>query len=252
MVRKIIEIDEAKCNGCGLCATACHEGAIEIVDGKAKLMRENFCDGFGDCLPNCPQGAISFVTREAPSYDAEAVAKAKKEKEHTDMNTPPIHEEFKEIEERLKAHHAGCPGAQMRTLHPEKDSAEETPVAGQVSRLQNWPVQIKLCPVEAPYFARAKLLIAADCTAYAYASFHQEMMRGRVTLIGCPKLDGVDYTDKLREIIERNDIREVTIVRMEVPCCGGLERAATEALRKSGKFLPWQVRVISIDGKILD
>ena len=207
MIRKIIHIDEEKCNGCGLCAEACHEGAIGIVDGKAKLMREDFCDGFGDCLPNCPTGAISFEEREAPEYDETAVKEAK--------NSP------------------------VSAVKP-------------TSRLSQWPCQIKLVPTQAPFFDGAKLLIAADCTAYAYANMHEDFMKGKVTIIGCPKLDGVDYIDKLTEIIRNNDIKSVTIVRMEVPCCGGLQRAAENALKNSGKFIPWQVVTISRDGKILD
>ena len=207
MKRKIIKIDEEKCNGCGVCAEACHEGAIDIVDGKAKLMREDFCDGFGDCLPNCPTGAISFEEREAPEYDETAVKEAK--------NSP------------------------VSAVKP-------------TSRLAQWPCQIKLVPTQAPFFDGAKLLIAADCTAYAYANMHEDFMKGKVTIIGCPKLDGVDYTDKLTEIIRNNDIKSVTIVRMEVPCCGGLQRAAENALKNSGKFIPWQVVTISRDGKMLD
>ena len=232
-------IDEDKCNGCGLCATACHEGAIDIINGKAKLVRENFCDGFGDCLPGCPTGAITFEEREAPAYDEAAVQENKKKKE---------------LQEKMKhLHEGGCPGSRMRMLEQTEaaESAASAPVQP-VSRLRNWPVQIKLAPVHAPYFAGAKLLIAADCTAYAYANFHQEFMRGKVTLIGCPKLDAVDYSEKLTEILRSNDIQSVTILRMEVPCCGGLEMAAKKALQASGKFIPWQVVTISIDGKILD
>lgn len=198
MIRKIIHIDEDKCNGCGICATACHEGAIDIIDGKAKLVRENFCDGLGDCLPACPTGAITFEEREAPAYDEAAVMKAKQSD---------------------------------RTL-------------------MNWPVQIKLAPVCAPYFDGANLLIAADCTAYAYAGFHREILKDRVTLIGCPKLDAIDYSTKLTEIVRNNNIRSVTIVRMEVPCCGGLEMAAANALKASGKLIPWQVVTITVEGKI--
>lgn len=193
MIRKIIEIQEEKCNGCGLCASACHEGAIGMVDGKARLLREDYCDGLGDCLPQCPTGAITFVEREAAPYDE----------------------------------------------------------AG-ISRLRQWPCQIKLVPVNAPYFHKAKLLIAADCTAYTYADFHRDFMKGKITLIGCPKLDGADYSEKLTEIIKNNDIRNVTILRMEVPCCGGLEMAVKKALQNSGKFLPWQVVTISTEGQILD
>lgn len=240
MVRKIIHIDEEKCNGCGICATACHEGAIEIIDGKAKLVREHFCDGLGDCLPGCPTGAITFEEREAPAYDEAAVLKAKQEKEQKAGATIP---------------HMGCPGSRMRQMNREqKDSPTMQESAGvvQSSQLQNWPVQIKLAPIQAPYFAGAKLLIAADCTAYAYASFHKDFIKGKVTLIGCPKLDAIDYSEKLTAILANNDITSVTIVRMEVPCCGGLEMAAKKAIQDSGKFIPWQVVTVSIDGEILD
>ena len=235
MIRKIIKIDEEKCNGCGACANACHEGAIEMVNGKAKLMRENFCDGFGDCLPSCPTGAITFEEREAPEYDEKAVKAAQEEKK-MDMHK----------------HQGGCPGSRMMTF--DKPETEETPAATgkPVSRLNQWPVQIKLLPTQAPFYDGAKLLIAADCTAYAYANMHEDFMKGKITLIGCPKLDMVDYTEKLTEIIKNNDIKSVTIVRMEVPCCGGLQRATEQALRNSGKFIPWQVVTISRDGRILD
>ena len=238
MIRKIIHIDEEKCNGCGLCAKACHEGAIEIVNGKAKLTRENFCDGFGDCLPNCPTGAITFEEREAPAYDEAAVKKAREDRKM---------EEMKNVQ-----HEGGCPGSRMMRF--AREEAENTPVnaARPVSRLGQWPCQIKLVPARAPFFDGAKLLIAADCTAYAYANMHEEFMRGKVTIIGCPKLDDMDYTDKLPGIIRDNDIRGVTIVRMEVPCCGGLQRAAENALKNSGKFIPWQVVTISREGNILD
>ena len=199
MKRKIVQIDEEKCNGCGACAAACHEGAIAMVNGKAKLMRDDYCDGLGDCLPACPVNAISFTVREAAAYD-EAAVLAKK---------------------------------------------------GKGSQLQQWPVQIRLVPVEAPFFQGTDLLVAADCTAYAYAEFHKEFIRGRVTLVGCPKLDSVDYAEKLTEILRNNEIRSVTVVRMEVPCCGGMENAVKRALQASGKLLPWQVVTISTDGKIL-
>jgi len=240
MIRQIIHIDEEKCIGCGLCANACHEGAIDMVDGKAKLVRENFCDGFGDCLPACPTNAITFEKREAPEYDEEAVNNAKAQK--------------------AAPHAGGCPGSKIRQMNRNAAntnaglaSASVAPAfsAPETSQLQNWPVQIKLAPVKAPYFENAKLLIAADCTAYAYASFHKDFIRGKVTLIGCPKLDSVDYSEKLTEIIRNNDIQSVTIVRMEVPCCGGLEMAVKKALQNSGKFLPWQVVTIGIDGDIL-
>lgn len=238
MIRKIIHIDEDKCTGCGLCAKACHEGAIDMVNGKAKLMREHYCDGLGDCLPACPAGAISFEEREAPAYDHEAVMKSKTEKMQAEGKTLPC----------------GCPGSQAKTIDRRDECECHTAAqpAAAASQLRQWPVQIKLVPVDAPYFDGANLLIAADCTAYAYGSFHQDFIRGRVTLVGCPKLDAVDYTDKLTEIIKRNDIKSVTVVRMEVPCCGGLERAAVNALKASGKFIPWRVVTISTDGKILD
>ena len=236
MKRRIIEIDQNKCNGCGACAAACHEGAIAMVNGKAQLMRDDYCDGLGDCLPTCPTGAITFVEREAAAYDEQAVMENKQRKMRKEGMTLPC----------------GCPGSQSRNIQREAAPAAEAPRAEQASRLSQWPVQIKLAPIHAPYFAGAKLLIAADCTAYAYANFHQEFMRGKVTLIGCPKLDAVDYSEKLTEILRSNDIQSVTILRMEVPCCGGLEMAAKKALQTSGKFIPWQVVTISIDGKILD
>ena len=230
MVRQIIHIDEEKCNGCGVCATACHEGAIDLVDGKAKLVRENFCDGFGDCLPGCPTGAITFETREAPEYDEKAVLQAKREK---------------------------CPGSRFMQIDRTEEEEQGNPeavsgAARAVSRLGQWPCQIKLLPTQAPFYDGAKLLIAADCTAYAYANMHEDFMKGKITLIGCPKLDDIDYSEKLTQIIANNDIKSVTIVRMEVPCCGGLQRAAENALRNSGKFIPWQVVTVSRDGKILD
>lgn len=234
MIRKIIRIDHERCNGCGACAKACHEGAIEIINGKAELVREHFCDGLGDCLPECPTGAISFEKREAPAYDEKAVKEAQK-----NQATPK---------------HTGCPGSKSMQIRRPAAPGTGTPAPnpGQMSALRNWPVQIKLAPVSAPYFNGAKLLIAADCTAYAYASFHQDFIRNKLTLIGCPKLDQVDYSEKLTAIIQGNDIQSVTIVRMEVPCCGGLEMAAKKALQNSGKFIPWQVVTISIDGKIIE
>ena len=221
MIRRIIQIDEEKCNGCGVCAAACHEGAIGMVDGKAKLLRDDYCDGLGDCLPQCPTGAIRFVEREAAPYDEQAVLENQRKKA-----------------EQSTTEFSGCPGQQK--------------CAAQSSQLAQWPCQIKLVPVHAPYFNGAKLLIAADCTAYAYANVHQEFMRGKVTLIGCPKLDEGDYSEKLTQIIAENEIQSVTILRMEVPCCGGLEMAAKKALQNSGKFIPWQVVTVSIGGKILD
>lgn len=232
MIRKIIEINEEKCNGCGLCAKACHEDAIGMVNGKAKLLRDDYCDGLGNCLPACPTGAISFVEREAAAYDEAAVQANQKQKAAAPAP-------------------CACPGSQARAiLH---DAAPEAPVfSAPASQLRQWPVQIKLAPINAAYFTGAHLLIAADCTAYAYANFHQEFMRNKVTLIGCPKLDSVDYSEKLTEIIRQNDIKSLTVVRMEVPCCGGIEHAAVTALQQSGKFIPWQVVTISTDGRILE
>lgn len=277
MIRKIIKIDENKCNGCGICATACHEGAIDIVDGKAKLVREHYCDGLGDCLPACPTGAITFEEREAPAYDDAAVKKTQEEHKKTAMNMS-IDEimQIKDENERRKlmiaktkeagdtnqTMHRGCPGSRMRQLKnssvnsgtgssSNQDFQNTQFAAKPVSQLAQWPCQIKLVPTTAPFFDGAKLLIAADCSAYAYANMHDEFMHGKTTIIGCPKLDDIDYSDKLTEIISNNDIREVTIVRMEVPCCGGLEMAAKKALQVSGKFIPWQVVTISIDGQIL-
>lgn len=230
MIRKIIKIDEEKCNGCSACASACHEGAIEMVNGKAKLTREDYCDGLGDCLPACPTGAITFEEREAPAYNEEAVLKAK-------QDTKPLP--------------CGCPGTHSKTI--QREACESVDFSAPInSRLSQWPVQIKLVPTNAPYFDGANLLVAADCTAYAYGNFHNEFIRNRITLIGCPKLDSVDYTEKLTEIIGGNDIKSVTVVRMEVPCCGGIEHAVKEALKASGKFIPWRVVTISTDGRILD
>ncbi|MCI9511663.1 MAG: 4Fe-4S binding protein [Oscillibacter sp.] len=225
MLRKIIKIDQEKCSGCGACADACHEGAIDMVDGKAVLTRESYCDGLGDCLPACPAGAITFEEREAPAYDEAAVLRTKAEK------------------------NKGCPGARPQTLRSQP--TEEAAVSN-ASRLSQWPVQIKLAPVRAPYFNGANLLIAADCAAYAFGDFHNTFIKDRVTLIGCPKLDEVDYAEKLTEIIAGNQIKSVTIVRMGVPCCGGLENAVKRALQSSGKPISWQVAVISTDGRILE
>ena len=235
MLRKIIRIDEEKCNGCGACAAACHEGAIEMIGGKAKLTREDYCDGLGDCLPACPTGAITFEMREAPEYDEEAVKRAQADKASKAPKTLPC----------------GCPGTQSRAIKREASCAVEQS-HHTVSQLSQWPVQIKLVPVNAPYFDGANLLVAADCTAYAYGDFHNRFIRNRVTLIGCPKLDEGDYAEKLTAIIKNNDIKSVTVVRMEVPCCGGIENAVKRALMASGKFIPWSVVTVSTDGRIIE
>lgn len=230
MIRRIIKINEEKCTGCGICADACHEGAIGMIDGKAKLLREDYCDGLGDCLPACPTGAITFEEREALAYDEEAVNAAKAKKE----NLP-----------------CGCPGSNAKAL--KRDTVCSAPVSNSVgSRLNQWPVQIKLVPVNAAYFNGADLLVAADCTAYAYGNFHNDFIKNKITLIGCPKLDLVDYAEKLTQIIANNEIKSVTVVRMEVPCCGGIEHAVKQALMDSGKFIPWSVVTISTDGNILE
>ena len=238
-MKRIINIDKDKCNGCGLCATACHEGAIEMQGGKAHLAREDFCDGLGDCLPACPTGAISFEEREAIAYDGAAADAAKESRTGTPTAKKPC----------------ACPGSTSRLIEREEcDDACPITEGGRltpsVSRLAQWPCQIKLVPTRAPYFDGARLLIAADCTAYAYASFHNDLMRGHVTLIGCPKLDAADYAEKLTAIIRDNDVRSVRVVRMEVPCCGGIESAARRAIAASGKIIPWQVLTVSTDGKI--
>jgi len=226
MLRKIIQINEEKCNGCGLCAKACHEGAIGMVNGKAKLLREDYCDGLGDCLPACPTGAITFVEREAPAYDEAAVLAAKKAKESSAC---------------------GCPGSACRSI----EAAPAAAVEGVPSQLRNWPVQIKLAPVNAPYFDGADLLIAADCTAYSYGSFHSDFMRGKVVLVGCPKLDAVDYAEKLTQIFLYSDVRSITLTRMSVPCCGGLAMAVKRAAAQSGKKIPIRIVTISPDGEIV-
>ena len=262
MKRKIVEIDAEKCTGCGLCAKACHEGAIAMVDGKARLVKDDYCDGMGDCLPACPAGAITITEREAAAYDALAVAarngergmgNGKREMGGAQFTAP-------------AAPHV-CPGKMARMIQRNDGDRgraacpqaavnrrveDNAPYQNVVSQLRQWPVQIKLVPVKAPWFDGARLLVAADCTAYAYANFHQELMRGRITIIGCPKLDEGDYTEKLTAILQENDIKELVIVRMEVPCCGGLERAATNALKASGKFIPWRVVTVAIDGHLVE
>ena len=242
MLRKIIKINQEKCNGCGACAAACHEGAIEMINGKAVLTREDYCDGLGDCLPACPADAIHFEMREAPAYDEAAVLAAKeaKEKAAAAANTTAASAQTKPLP-------CGCPGSAVRTMN--REPAGYTPVP---SQLTNFPIQIKLAPINAPFFDGANLLIAADCTAYAYGNFHQEFIRNHVTLIGCPKLDEVDYAEKLTQIIANNNIKSVTVTRMQVPCCGGLENAVKRTLMASGKFIPWRIVTITHDGRILD
>ncbi len=230
MIRKIIKIDEGKCNGCGACASACHEGAIGMVNGKAKLLREDYCDGLGDCLPACPTGAITFEEREAPAYNEMAVQEMKNQK----------------TSEKL---HCGCPGSMTKAIRHDDTAADNVTVH---SRLSQWPVQIKLVSVNAPYFNNTDLLVAADCTAYAYGNFHNDFIKNKITIIGCPKLDMVDYTDKLTQIIVGNDIKSVTVVRMEVPCCGGIENAVKQALNNSRKSIPCKVIIISTDGRIIE
>ena len=258
MKRRIIKIDENKCNGCGLCAAACHEGAIGMVDGVAKLLRDDYCDGLGDCLPACPMNAISFEEREALPYDEAAVKAAMAERAKLAELAKRAEEAAAEVRKEPTLG-CGCPGSMAKAIVREDvcdcngQAAETAPqVANPQSQLRQWPVQIKLVPTNAPYFDGAKLLIAADCTAYAYANFHQDFIKGRITLVGCPKLDMVDYAEKLTEIISNNDIKDVTVVRMEVPCCGGIEMAAKRALQASGKFIPWQIVTISSDGELVD
>lgn len=240
MIRKMVTIDEDKCNGCGLCITGCHEGALQLINGKAKLVSDAYCDGLGACLPTCPMDAIRLEEREAAPFDEEAV-KIRMEDIAKAKNSHPSNNTFT------------CPGTAAKAM--ERNTAPVSTPQEPVklnSELRQWPVQIKLVPVNAPYFKDAHLLIAADCTAYAYANFHQEFMRNKITLIGCPKLDAIDYAEKLTAIIAQNDLKSVTVVRMEVPCCGGIENATKQALRDSGKLIPWNIVTISTDGHILE
>jgi ferredoxin len=233
MVRKIIRINESRCNGCGQCVSACHEGAIGLVDGKAKLLRDDYCDGLGNCLPACPTGAITFEEREALAYNEEEV------KKNNNKNNEPLA--------------CGCPGTNAKSIVREMPApAKDTETLYSPSQLSQWPVQIKLVPVNAPYFDNANLLVSADCAAYAYGNFHSEYMRNRITIIGCPKLDEGDYSERLTAIIRENNIKSVTVVRMEVPCCGGIENAVKAALKNSGKLIPWQIVTIATDGRILE
>lgn len=237
MIRKIIKIDEEKCNGCGICVSACHEGAIGMVNGKAKLMRDDYCDGLGDCLPACPVNAISFEEREAAEYDEAAVKANMAAKKIASANPLPC----------------GCPGTQSKTIERKTAKLENGTTSNEIeSQLNQWPVQIKLVPVNAPYFNDANLLIAADCTAYAYGDFHNKFIKNRITLIGCPKLDEGDYADKLTAILENNNIKSLTVVRMQVPCCGGIVNAVKKALLQSGKLIPWNIVTISTSGEIIE
>lgn len=253
MIRKVITINEDQCNGCGICASACHEGAIGIVDGKAKLLRDDYCDGLGNCLPACPTGAITFEEREAAAFDEAAV------KKHMEENNINIEEPVSKEESVLPC---GCPSTHAKTFNRSvsnensgKEKVVSTPDSGSVpemSNLDQWPVQIKLVPVKAPFFDNANLLVAADCAAYAHPSFNKTFMKNKITVIGCPKLDDVDYTDKLANIIAGNSIKSITIVRMEVPCCAGIVAATIEALRKSGKMIPWSVTTLATDGNVIE
>ena len=239
MKRKIVSIDESRCNGCGLCVSACHEGAIQLVNGKARLISDSYCDGLGDCLPACPVDAIKIVEREAADYDEAAVAA----RQAAAQAAAPARPVF-----------AGCPGMMAKAMAPKPAAAPapDAPAGAPVAQLGNWPVQIKLVNPRAPYLQNAALLIAADCTAFAYADIHRKFMRNKVTLIGCPKLDEGDYAEKLTAILQANDIKSVTVLRMEVPCCGGIANATMRALQASGKMIPWQVVTISTDGAILE
>lgn len=238
MKRKIVKIDEQKCNGCGLCVNACHEGALQLIDGKAKLVSDSYCDGLGACLPECPMGAITLEEREAEAFD-EAVVKQHMEAGKKQAQPPKLA--------------CGCPGTNAKVIARGQAAAPAPEKAGAAdSQLRQWPCQLKLVPVNAPYFENASLLIAADCTAYAYANIHQDFMRNKVTLIGCPKLDDINYADKLAEILKTHEIKSVTVLRMEVPCCGGIVNAVKEALIRSGKMIPWHVVTIGTDGTICD
>ncbi len=243
MKRKIIKIDESKCNGCSLCINACHEGALALVDGKARLISDSYCDGLGDCLPECPTGAITIEEREAPAYDEEAVK--------INMQKRELYFQ-KENSIKKEPLACGCPGSNARKIDRKVNAVAQAKAdISMESELRQWPCQIKLVPVNAPYLDNADLLIAADCTAYAYANMHSEFMRNRITLIGCPKLDSVDYSDKLAQILTHNEIKSITVVRMEVPCCGGIVQAVKDALLSSGKIIPWSITVIGTDGSIV-
>ena len=241
MVRNIIKIDEEKCNGCGLCVNACHEGALELIDGKAKLVSESYCDGLGDCLPECPTGAITIEKREAPEYDEVAVKNRMQENNNSTNDTLAC----------------GCPGTLAKSIvrpkHPNEQKQKAQVDSSFIeSKLNQWPCQIKLMPINAPYYNNANLLVAADCTAFSYANFHNDFMKNKITIIGCPKLDMIDYSEKLTAILKNNEIKSLTVLRMEVPCCGGIVNAVKSALINSGKMIPWNVITISTDGNIIE
>jgi ferredoxin len=239
MKRKIISIDEEKCNGCGLCVDACHEDALQMIDGKARLISESYCDGLGDCLPECPTGAITIEERDADAYDEEAVMERIKNKSKTKKEEEPLA--------------CGCPGTASRTISRHNHHTETPAVTGKIeSELRQWPVQIKLVPVNAPYFNNARLLVAADCTAFAYPEIHRDFIKDRIAVIGCPKLDMVDYSEKLTAILSNNDIQSVTVLKMEVPCCGGIAHAVKTALMNSGKFIPWNIVTVTTDGQLIE
>jgi len=244
MIRKIISINEEKCNGCGICINACHEGALQLIDGKAKLITDSYCDGLGACLPECPTGAMEIIEREADEFDEELVKARMEQKKEEQKN-----EEQKKEDQKPVAF--GCPGMRAKTIERREQPVQKTMEGPMESQLRQWPCQIKLVPVNAPYFNNAHLLVAADCTAYAYANIHQEFMRNKITIIGCPKLDDIDYAEKLGEIIRRNEIKSITVLRMEVPCCGGIVAAVKKALMESGKMIPWSVHIITTDGVIV-
>ncbi len=265
MKRKIIRIDEEKCNGCGACASACHEGAIEMTDGKARLVREDYCDGLGDCLPECPTNAITFEIREAAAYDKRAVllAKALKKENNgenyfSEKNTgrytseADLKKSCADGGNTASAFTCGCPGSRIQRFERDHSPQNDGATDSSLSQLAQWPCQIKLVPVNAPYFRGARLLVAADCAAYACSNIHAEFMKNRITLIGCPKLDAVDYSEKLAEIIKTNDIKSITVLKMEVPCCSGLEAAVKNAIMRSGKLIPWSSVTISTSGKVID
>ncbi|MCG8485462.1 MAG: 4Fe-4S binding protein [Clostridia bacterium] len=236
MKRNIIKIDEDKCNGCGICIDACHEGALQLIDGKAKLVSESYCDGLGDCLPECPTGAITMEEREAAAFDEAAVKKHMEEKKSVEVPNLAC----------------GCPGTHSKTIQRKEQPVETKSTEPVMSQLNQWPCQIQLVPPNAPYFNNAHLLVAADCSAFAYGNIHNDFMKNKITLIGCPKLDHVDYSEKLTDIIKMNNIKSVTVLRMQVPCCGGLSNAAIQALQNSGKMIPWSIVTIGTDGSIIE